>query len=512
MSYSKSVVSNSRNINIVLISLAAAILIFTMWYSNILVKKIKNDERINVRNWAMSIQRQDEMLNSARTFFAKFEIEERKYANIWSFVHERLLSNTNPHEFDFLIEIVSRNKTIPFIVVDDKNVIVQSQNQNIQSNTPFEGKIKEEYTINDPIPIYISNNTFYLYYKASKLFEEVIELLDNLTTIFNTEILKTPLSVPIIITDRSKKNIINYSGVANDVFYSEKEKLNTLKRMAKQNKPIEMHSLDHNHEMLYVFYENSTLITTLKYLPIAMFCSLLLIIISLISVQNFARRIEQDQVWLGMSKETAHQLGTPLSSLIAWLDFFKSQDNPILSNDIIVELEKDVKKFETVVNRFSKIGSVPDLTTENIVTLTYKVVQYLEHRTSNKIKYHIAPNNTSVILANINIFLFEWVIENICKNAVNAIGNNAGNIHISIIENNKNIVIDISDDGCGISKKILSKVFDPGFTTQKRGWGLGLSLCKRIIKDYHKGKVFVLSTVVDMGTTFRIILKRNSNY
>jgi signal transduction histidine kinase len=205
-----------------------------------------------------------------------------------------------------------------------------------------------------------------------------------------------------------------------------------------------------------------------------------------------------------MSKETAHQLGTPLSSIMAWIELLKLKQ---LDNKIVQEIENDVNRLQIISERFSKIGSIPKLVPENIIAILYDSTEYLKTRTSKKITYHINHPKDHNITAPINLHLFEWVIENLCKNAIDAMGS-AGVIDINITEDLKKVFVDISDTGKGVSRSNQKTIFNPGVTSKRRGWGLGLSLSKRIIKDYHKGKIFVKSSVIDKGTTFRIVLNK----
>ncbi len=217
----------------------------------------------------------------------------------------------------------------------------------------------------------------------------------------------------------------------------------------------------------------------------------------------FRKRAEQNRVWVGLSKETAHQLGTPISSLMAWEEVLKQEN---LSQEILDEIRKDICRLQTISERFSKIGSFPAPQRENIVPVVEHTVDYISRRTSNRVNFTIACQ-TAKIEAFICVVLFEWVIENICKNSVDAM-EGIGDIVLEMSSCKNGVVIDISDSGKGIAKRNFDDVFSPGYTTKKRGWGLGLSLSKRIIETYHKGKIFVKSSEVGKGTTFRIILKR----
>jgi signal transduction histidine kinase len=217
-----------------------------------------------------------------------------------------------------------------------------------------------------------------------------------------------------------------------------------------------------------------------------------------------SRKAEQDQVWVGMAKETAHQLGTPLSSLMAWVEILKLKD---IDEATISEMEKDVHRFEIITQRFSNIGSLPKLETENIIKIVYDAVDYMMARTSKKVHFSINMPKENEYFLPLNAPLFEWVIENLCKNAVDAM-DGEGKIDIFITDENKFINIDITDTGKGIPKSKFKTVFKPGYTSKKRGWGLGLTLCKRIIEIYHKGKIYVRSSVIGKGTAFRITLNK----
>ena len=267
------------------------------------------------------------------------------------------------------------------------------------------------------------------------------------------------------------------------------------------NVPIEVDMVFHKE---YIYYGNSQLLNILRYYPL--FQLLIVLIFGLAAYLFFdaSRKSEQNRVWVGLAKETAHQLGTPLSSLTAWVEFFKT--DPTYDQEIVKELEKDVQRLDVITTRFSNIGSVPVLKEEDIVETIETFMSYLQKRISTKVSFSFVnelPPNTVIKL---NKYLFEWVIENICKNAVDAM-EGVGALKVVIRElKNSQIAIDISDTGKGIAKKNLSKVFNPGFSTKKRGWGLGLTLAKRIIENYHNGKLMVKNSEINKGTTFRILL------
>ena len=254
----------------------------------------------------------------------------------------------------------------------------------------------------------------------------------------------------------------------------------------------------------FVYYRNSELLTQLTYYPIVQLSIIAIFGFIAYLIFNYSRTAEQNRVWVGLAKETAHQLGTPISSLMAWVEYFR-EDPGIKNKGIIEELDKDIKKLELITERFSNIGSIPVLNDELVEDIINNVVGYLRVRISTKVNIEIITISKG-IKAKINPPLFEWVIENMCKNAVDAMSG-SGEIRIKIMHGSDNrVFVDISDTGKGMPKSKISQVFNPGFTTKKRGWGLGLTLAKRIIEVYHKGKVFVKSSEENIGTTFRVIL------
>ena len=264
--------------------------------------------------------------------------------------------------------------------------------------------------------------------------------------------------------------------------------------------PIEINFIG---DKQWIFYKDSVLLTQLKYYP---FYQLTFIgIFMLIAYLTFSasRKSEQNQVWAGMAKETAHQIGTPLSSLIAWLELLKGKEGV---QDMVSEMQKDVKRLETITDRFSKIGSKPELKSTNIITLIEDSIFYLSSRLPESVNFRFNPKNKIPYIP-VNSVLLQWVIENVCKNAVDAMINAKGEIKIEIIEVYNQILINITDNGKGIDKKVAKTIFKPGVTSKKRGWGLGLSLSKRIM-EYHNGNIFVKKTEKQQGTTFCIVLPK----
>lgn len=264
-------------------------------------------------------------------------------------------------------------------------------------------------------------------------------------------------------------------------------------------------SMDDVNKKAYVdvCYDDSTILKRLAYYPYVQLGVVLIFVVVAIFALLTSKKAEQNKVWVGLSKETAHQLGTPISSLMAWIEILK-ENYP--DDDLIPEMDKDVKRLQLIADRFSKIGSLPEPVPSSLSDVVDHVIGYMDRRTSSKVLMtKKLPQND--IIVNLNASLFEWVIENLCKNAVDAM-EGEGHITIEVLDLPGKAVIEVTDDGKGIRKKDISSVFKPGFTTKKRGWGLGLSLAKRIVEEYHHGRIFVKRSEVGVGTTFRIEIKK----
>ncbi len=346
---------------------------------------------------------------------------------------------------------------------------------------------------------------------VAKAQELVVQVEDSLMLNFLvTNILQGNQSIPMIIADAdgnpNESRNIKFKEDATD---EQKDEIlrQHLISMKESHPAIEVKVSE--EWKYYIYYENSTLLTQLKYFPYAQLSLIAAFLIFAYFLFSSSRRAEQNRVWVGLAKETAHQLGTPLSALMAWVEYFRADES--VEEDILQEIEKDIARLTMITERFSSIGSVPDLTSQNVLEVTEEVTEYLKKRISNKVKLSIRATKNTKLYAKINKPLFEWVIENICKNAVDAMSEQGGKGNITLFfssdRSQKQLILDITDTGKGISKNQIKTVFKPGFTTKKRGWGLGLTLAKRIVEQYHNGKISVLKSEVGKGTTFRIILR-----
>ncbi len=339
-------------------------------------------------------------------------------------------------------------------------------------------------------------NKMEVWAQAMKSLQEADETTD-LTLVLS--VIQGNKTIPVIVLDHDH-HVMDYRNISIDEDDSARYVSDYGKSMYQAGNFIRMgDSID----CQYVCYDESTMLKRLSQYPYWQLGVVMIFVVVAIFALLVSKRAEQNKVWVGLSKETAHQLGTPISSLMAWVEILK-ENYP--DDELIPEMNKDVKRLELIAERFSKIGSLPEPVDASMNEVLMHVVDYMDRRTSRKVEIatHFPEHD---VIVKMNASLFEWVIENLCKNAVDAM-EGSGRIELLLTEEGSKVVIEVSDNGKGIRKKDLKSVFTPGFTTKKRGWGLGLSLACRIVEEYHKGRIFVKSSEVGVGTTFRIEMPR----
>lgn len=489
--------------------LFAAVLVIvaaSLWFSGRLVRKISESEKRNVELWAEAVKRKALMMEATNQLYAKIANEERKKVELWAEAN-RLLSVVNDdNALGFVLQVLRGNETVPCILTDEKGKILMSRNVDSLSAKSAEGLQRELEIMrkqHDSIPIDAGQGrTHYVFYKDSEVFNEIRESYEDNERSFINEIASNPASAPAIYTDSSSSVIIAYGNL--DTVKINSDSLNYLNEQfayLKENGDTIEVSLGPGKRN-YIYYMESPQLQQLRYFPFFQFAVIGMFLIVAYLLFSTSRRAEQNLVWVGMAKETAHQLGTPLSSLIAWVEILRMKG---VDESILFELNQDVKRLEMITERFSKIGSQPKLNAENISDALAQSLEYMKSRTPKTVDFHFQgkPN----IIAPLNIPLFAWVIENLCRNAVDAM-DGKGSITFEIIDQQQFVYIDVTDTGKGIPRSKHKTVFEPGFTTRQRGWGLGLSLCKRIVEQYHNGKIFVKRSEIGKGTTFRIVLNK----
>ncbi len=314
-------------------------------------------------------------------------------------------------------------------------------------------------------------------------------------------------TIPVVVLDNDenvtdfRNVVINAKNYKDSLLYVS----DMAKRLKSNKQNIRIQLSDASNEYIDVCYDDSLMLKRLALYPYVQLGVVMLFVVVAIFALLTSKRAEQNKVWVGLSKETAHQLGTPISSLMAWTTILK-ETYP--DDDLLPEMDKDVKRLQLIADRFSKIGSLPEAVPVSLSEVLDHVIDYMDHRTSKTIQLKkVFPADDIII--RLNASLFEWVIENLCKNAVDAMGGESGTITLRVETVGERVIVEVSDTGKGIKKKDMRNVFRPGFTTKSRGWGLGLSLAKRIVEEYHNGKIFVKSSELGKGTTFRIELKSN---
>lgn len=315
------------------------------------------------------------------------------------------------------------------------------------------------------------------------------------------KVLNANHTIPVIVTDQNEvvQTYRNIGISSADTITALKEKLTQFNH---EGNHIRI-NLNEQGDYLNVYYGASLMLTRLAVYPYVQLTVVLIFVLIAIFALLSSKKAEQNKVWVGLSKETAHQLGTPISSLMAWTELLHTQ---YPQDNLIPSMKEDVERLQVIANRFSKIGSVPELEETNLRTLLEQVADYIAHRTSQKIKI-VTRLPDQMPMLRLNASLFEWVIENLCKNAIDAMGG-VGTLVISVKETSRYWLIDVADTGKGIDKRYFETVFAPGYTTKKRGWGLGLSLARRIVTEYHSGRIFVKQSEINKGTIFRIELKK----
>ena len=331
-------------------------------------------------------------------------------------------------------------------------------------------------------------------------YKDIIQTdIDKQISIISFEILQNNNTIPVIMTDEDDE-IISFANLdsvkAKDPEYLQRQLL----IMKSENKPLEI-KLTSKHSN-FIYYRDSFLLLKLQNYPFFQVFLVLLFVFVAYFLLLISKKADDNRIWIGMSKETAHQLGTPISSLLAWVEMMKIKqpDDPMLA-----EVQKDVNRLEMITERFARIGSKPKLIQEDLISTVKKSIEYIKLRTSDKVEYNLEYNVESFNI-NLNSSLFQWIIENLAKNSIDAMSGK-GKIFINIDVQKTRVIIDFQDTGNGMSKRVYNRIFNTGYTTKKYGWGMGLALVKRIVEDYHKGKIYVLKSEVNVGTTIRLEMK-----
>jgi len=496
--------TNTKRWKWALAVIALLLIAASLWYTNRLVKSIAEQETKQVKMWAAAMEQHAVMMQSTEEFFNKVSEQEQLRVELLANAYRRLMDIKSNENTATYVDIIRNNISIPLVLTDDKGNILSSNNlpPEQEGKTTFDAEMRRAYSKFPPIKIDPGYGIVqYLYYKESRIYTDLKTVLEDMVDHFMEEITLNSVGAPVIITNEDQSQILGFGNLDSIQMQDTNFVKRQLAIMMEENDPLQIDFMKKGKAT--IFYRTSDLVEQMRYYPIILILVFALFLLIAYLLFSSARRSEQNQVWAGMAKETAHQLGTPISSLMGWVELLKMQDEPFVGT---YEMEKDIERLQIVTDRFSKIGSVPVPEPTDINYLIRDTMDYLQKRFSKKFEFEINLPEGELIMPLIPS-LFRWVLENLTKNAVDAMGDH-GKITLDLIDDGGHIHVDLSDTGKGIPKSQIKQVFNPGFTSKKRGWGLGLSLAKRIIEDYHKGKIYVKSSVVGEGTTFRITLKK----
>jgi two-component system, sporulation sensor kinase D len=513
--------SNKQTWKIVLLIVALITVAASLWVSNSTVQKVSDRERLRAKQWADAIKKKAELVEFTNRAFQQLRGYERRKIKLYLDATKEISKEPTDGNFfpdyRFPISIINENKDIPVILVDDEQQVSGYINLDFDTTdlrtwnptlTHKELTQKYEDSLLILTSIWEKNHkpfrievvkglTMTYFYTDTKRIIELEKERDSLISAFNNELINDSKLIPVVLMNKEKDSLIS-SNLAKEKTNSKNLKT-TLAKLELVNDPLEISFGGDQVNLLY--FDNSDELKQLQFFPYIQFLIIgLFILIGYLLFSTF-RKAEQNQVWAGMAKETAHQMGTPLSSLMAWVQLLETQD---VDQSIIAEMQKDVERLDTVSQRFSKIGSETQLIPSDIRVTVQGVMDYLRPRISQKVEM-TTHFDEEEIFVNHNKSLMEWVMENIIRNAVDAM-ESKGKLDVTIKTVPERVYIEISDTGKGLLPKQFKSIFEPGYTTKKRGWGLGLSLVKRIVNDYHKGKVYVVHSEIGKGTMIRVSL------
>tara|TARA_B110000459_G_scaffold202578_1_gene256086 strand:- start:1663 stop:3153 length:1491 start_codon:yes stop_codon:yes gene_type:complete len=480
-----------------LLASAAVIVGATFWYANDLTKRVKIEERAKVEVWSEAIIQRSHLVDYTDKLFVQLEADERTKADRLADAYRIIENPPQGMDLTFVTDYLWSNTTVPVLIYEDSGR--KLYDINLEAGiTNYDSLRYEMASRFDPISLDEVGQT--IYYDESLRLKDLKTAMADLIASFVSETILNSASVPVIMTDSLRHKVIHSKGVPLEVLENREVLKKRLISMSEYNNPIKVNLPGEGVRL--IFFEDSVILTSMRYYPLIQLILIAAFLLTAYLVFSSSRKAEQNRVWVGMAKETAHQLGTPLSSLMAWVGLLKEEKE--IDHSMLIEMEKDVKRLHVVTDRFSKIGSQPKLTSGDIAKAIAHTISYMRPRISKKVELNLTGIDKDVeITVLFNPSLFSWVLENLLRNAVDAM-EGQGEININVNHSIKGVIIDISDTGKGISRQDIRSVFSPGFTTKKRGWGLGLSLVKRIIEEYHGGKISVLTSEVGVGTTFRI--------
>ena len=488
-----------QRLKLIVLTLTIGLALLALWQVQRIADQVRQSEEAKVRLWASAIGQRNQMAAATAHFFQQATLDEHRkmqlYTDILQSFNDPDLGMDLKFSLAYVNYIVDSSHT-PIIITKSRDSVITVPQE--LAGQKLEGSLLEEYSQNPPFSYRIWGMPMTLYYKESEYYTQLREVLAGFTMSFLTDITQNSVLVPVVIVDSSRTTVLAHGNIDSAaVAHLDLEK-------GFNDEPVKITMPD--GRTAYVYYSSTPLLRSLRWMPLFYFFIAIVLLVVSYNLFRTARTAEQNRIWVGLAKETAHQLGTPLSSLSGWVEYLRGKE---LTDQYAAEVEKDIKRLDTITHRFSKIGSVPELKDEDVREATMAAVEYLQSRAPRRVKFNVTFPDGESFVTPLNSYLFQWVVENLCKNAIDA---TEGEGVISIVgsQDARRIYIDISDNGRGMSPSVQKRIFDSGFTTKTRGWGLGLPLARRIVNQYHRGRLYLKYSVPGQGSCFRIELRQKS--
>ncbi len=488
-------------LKLILLALTIMLSLVALWQVHRVAEQVRLSEEAKVRLWASAIGQRNQLAEATQRFFHEATLDEHRKMELYTDILQSFADPDLGTDMGFSLRYVNYivdSSHTPIIITSAQDSIITVPQE--LAGLKLEGDLMEEYSQNPPFDYNLWGMRMTLYYKESEYYTQLREVLEGFTQSFLTDITQNSVMVPVIIVDSTRSHIIATSSELDHRRLYNGDLSELIERFG--NGPIEIRLPSGG--LSYVYYETTPLLRALRWVPLLYLFIGVVIVIVTYTLFRTARRAEQNRIWVGLAKETAHQLGTPLSSLKGWLEYLRGRE---FTPQYADELGKDLQRLETITQRFSKIGSTPELHEENVQEATHGAIAYLQNRSPRRVRFNVSFPEGETFLAPLNVPLFQWVIENLCKNAIDAMEGD-GTITIVASQDARKIYIDVTDTGRGMSPAVARRIFDSGFTTKTRGWGLGLSLARRIIVQYHRGRLYLKYSVPGQGSCFRIELRK----
>ncbi len=492
-----------QRLKLILMGVAIATALFALWQVQRVAVQVREAETAKIRLWASAIGQRNRMNEVTMQFFQQATLDEHRKMQLYTDILESFNDPDQSVDLRFSLAYVNYivdSARIPIIITTAHDSIITVPQE--LKGRKLRGRLLKEYSQNPPFHYRIWDMPMTLYYKESQSYDQLRSVLTGFTRSFLTEITNNSVFVPVVIVDSSRTQVIAFGNI-DTVEIDTPDKLQSrLDAMAEPNPPIKIDLPDGGRS--YVYYEDSQLLRLLQWMPLFYLLIGVVLVLAAVYLVRATHNMEQNRIWVGLAKETAHQLGTPISSLSGWTEYLRGKE---FTDEYAGEMNKDIHRLETITHRFSKIGSVPELQDESVREAVDSAVSYLRSRAPRRVRFTVTFPDEQQFIAPLNSYLFQWVIENICKNAIDAM-EGEGEITIVGSQDTKNIYVDISDTGRGMTPSVQKRIFDSGFTTKTRGWGLGLPLAHRIINQYHRGRLFLKYSIPGQGSCFRIVLQK----